>query len=95
MKKYALVTDNVDFPEMCRESLYYVSTTAEIKAVFNSIYRGIMKSNTDLMMLFSEKPIFNAQKQVYAICVNDNRYVYIINSDTMLSLIVSGDVKEM
>ena len=54
-----------------------------------------MKSNTDLMMLFSEKPIFNAEKQVYAICVNDNRYVYIINSDTMLSLIVSGDVKEM
>lgn len=76
-------------------SVFYVGKTEEIKRIYRSIRNAILRENTDMMLVFPGIPAYNPNKEVYAICIELNRFVYIVNSDTMLSLIVSGDVKEI
>ena len=81
-----------------RESLpttFYVGETEEIKRIFRSVRKAIMKENSDMMLLFPGMPVFNPNKATYAISIELNRFVSVVNSDTMLSLIVSGDVQEV
>ena len=88
MKRYETVN-----PDMTH-SVYYVGETLEIKRMYSALRKAIWKGNTNLMFLFVEKAVFNPDKQTYAICIEDG-FIFTVNSDTMLSLIVSGDVKEM
>lgn len=86
MKKYF----REDFP-----SVFYVGKTEEIKRIYRSIRNAILRENTDMMLLFPGMPVFNPNKATYAISIELNRFVSVVNSDTMLSLIVSGDVQEV
>lgn len=88
MKKYVTVNPDIT------HSVYYVGETLEIKRMYSALRKAINKGNTNLMFLFVEKAVFNSDKQTYAICIEDG-FILVVNSDTMLSLIVSGDVKEM
>lgn len=73
-------------------SMFYVGQTADIKAMFKSIARN---KTTDLVPLFCDAPIFSDAKQVYALCIDNDGYVNIINSDTFLAMILAGDVESI
>lgn len=78
-------------------SFYYVGKTADIKTLYKAICRAARKGNTYMFPLFSDFPAFNPNKEIYALCVDtENDWnMTIINSDTMLSLIVDGVVREI
>ena len=72
---------------------FYVGATADIKALYKSIRRN---KATRLYPMFCDSPKFSDNKMVYALCVNyDTGYIFVVNSDTMLSMIVDGIVKEV
>lgn len=83
MKKFKGVRNN---------SIYYVGTTEDIKALYKSIKRS---ETTDLIPMFCEQPKFNMNKNIYALCIDENQYFYIVSSDTMLRLIIEEDIKEV
>lgn len=92
MKRY------VDYePETGAISDYYVGHTADIKTLYKAIRRASNKGNTCMYPMFCDFPVFNPNKEVYALCVDTEEgwAVNVLNSDTMLSLIVSGVVKEI
>ena len=89
MKRYETVN-----PDMI-QSVYYVGETEEIQRVYRAIRKAGIKGSHNWMQAFPGNPIFNPNKAVYAIRIESNCLVSVVNSDTMLSLIVSGDVKEM
>ena len=73
--------------------VYYVGSTLDIKALFKSIRRN---RSTNLYPLFSETPKFSENKNIYALCVNyDDNFITVVNSDTMLSMIIDDLVQEM
>lgn len=73
------------------ENIYIVADTMEIKAIFGSIVRA---KKTNLVALYSEHPKFN-DKQIYAICIDTiANWVYIVNSDTIMSMIVHNELSE-
>ena len=76
-------------------SFYYVGHTADIKTLFKAIRRASYKGNTNYWHYNVDTPKFSPYKSVYAICVDSDRSFHILNSDTMLSLIVDGVVKEI
>lgn len=88
IRKYENVNPNLTY------SMYYVGETLEIKRMYSALRKAIRKGDTNLMFLFAGNPRFNPDKQIYAICIEDG-FIFTVDSDTMLSLIVSGDVKEM
>ena len=83
-------------PETGAISLYYVGHTADIKTLYKVIRRASNKGNTCMYPMFCDFPAFSPNKEVYALCVDtENDWnVTIINSDTMLSMIVDGIAKE-
>lgn len=64
---------------------YYVGKTADIKAMYKSIARN---KSTDMCPLFCDFPKFSEYRQVYALCIDENNYITIINSDTMLAILL-------
>lgn len=68
---------------------YYVGATEDIKAMYKSIARN---ESSGIIPLFCENAKFSISRQVYALCISDSGFVYVVDSDTMLSLILSGDV---
>ena len=84
-------------PETGAISLYYVGHTADIKTLYKVIRRASNKGNTCMYPMFCDLPAFSLNKEVYALCVDtENGWsVTILNSDTMLALIVDGVVKEV
>lgn len=69
--------------------IYYVGSTADIKAMYKSIARN---QNTDIRPLFCEAPKFSESRLVYAICIDKDGWMTVVNSDTMMLLILAGDV---
>ena len=69
--------------------IYYVGATSDIKAWYKS-----MRRNGSLCPLFGEDPKFSEEKSVYALCINDDGYFTVVNSDTMLYLIINNLVEE-
>lgn len=73
---------------------YYVMGTQDAKVTYKAIVRAWNKENTLLSPLFCDFPVLNPAKEIYAICVDCAGYVTIVNSDTMLSMIVNNVVSE-
>lgn len=74
------------------ENIFIVGDTMEIKAIFGSIVRA---KETDLVALYSEHPRFNTDKQIYAICIEPvAKWFYIVNSDSIMSMIVHNELSE-
>lgn len=92
MKRYYSVN-----PETGAISDYYVGHTSDIKALYKAICRASRKGNTFMYPFFCDFPVFSPNKEIYALCVDTGNdwNVTIINSDTMLSMIVDGFVKEI
>lgn len=88
MFKHYLVT----FEEVTCE--YYVGATENVKALYKSIRRN---KSTGLMPAFCGSPKFAEGKSVYALCIDENNYITIVNSDTMLSILIDRelDVQEV
>lgn len=92
IKKYKSVTNRYFKKE---EHLYFVGETDEIKAVYNSMLRAYGKEVSNLCPMFCDRPRFSAWKSVHAICVNvTTGYFQVVSSDTIMLLIVQGDIKE-
>ena len=85
MKKYYSVDT-----ETGAISDYYVGHTADIKTLYKSIRRASYKGSTNYWPYDMNTPKFSLYKSVYALCVESDGSVHILNSDTMLSLIVGG-----
>lgn len=83
-------------PETGTLSFYYVGHTSDIKALYKAIRRASEKGNTCMYPLFCDFPIFSSNKEIYALCVDTENYwnVTVLNSDTMLSMIIDGVAKE-
>ena len=90
MKKYEYVD-----PETGEVSFYYVGKTSDIKTLYKAICRASYKGNTNYWPYNVDTPKFSPYKSVYALCVEGDGSVHILNSDTMLALIVDGVVKEV
>jgi hypothetical protein len=67
---------------------YYVGATSDIKALYKSILRS---RTTNLMPAFCDFPKFSENKSVYALCIDGEGYVTIVNSDTMLGILINPE----
>ena len=72
--------------------LYIVGATADIKAIYKSIARN---HNTEIIPYYNESPIFSSNKQMYAVCIFAESNMIVINSDTMLAILMDGELKEV
>lgn len=92
MKRYYYVN-----PETGAISDYYVGKTSDIKALYKAIRRASNKGNTCMYPMFCDFPVFSPNKEIYALCVDTEEgwAVNVLNSDTMLALIVGGFVREI
>lgn len=88
-KKYITSEEVYNLTEGTEDSMYYVGSTANIKAMYKSIARN---RNTEISPMFCEAPKFSESRQVYALCIDKDNWMTVVNSDTMLSLILAGDV---
>lgn len=90
MKKYEYVNQ-----ETGEVSFYFVGATSDVKTLYKAIRRASYKGSTNYWPYDVNSPKFSLYKSVYAICVDSDRSFHILNSDTMLSLIVDGVVREI
>lgn len=91
MKHYVQVKKEADWGKD-KYLDYYVGETADIKALYKSIRRNKW---TNLVPLFVESPKFSENKSVYALCIENDKYVSVVNSDTMLHMIITGEVERV
>ncbi|MCM1327305.1 MAG: hypothetical protein NC249_11860, partial [Lachnoclostridium sp.] len=85
--KYITSEEAYNLSEGTDDCVYYVGATADIKAMYKSIARN---KNTEISPMFCDAPKFSEQKQVYALCIDKDNWLTVVNSDTMLSLILEG-----
>ena len=90
IKKYRTSDREYNLSEGEVDSTYYVGATLDIKAIYKSIARN---KNTDIFPLFVEKPIF-ADRYIYGICIDKDYAMTVVNSDTILAMILEGDIVE-
>lgn len=81
--------------EDAENNLYIVGATDDIKAT----YKAICRHNTwdcwatRIEPKFLEFPTFSDNKLVYALCIDEDYEMTVVNSDTLLSLIIDGVIK--
>lgn len=92
IKKYITSSEAYNRTEGMDDSIYYVGSAADIKAMYKSIVRKWRKNRTDICPLYDGTPKFDGRKQVYALRISKDSLMTVVNSDTMLSLILAGDV---
>ena len=85
MKEF-LITDS----DSGEYSNLYVGSTEEIKAIYKSIVRAGNK--TDVYPLFTDSPIFSENKTVYGLEIEQDNSMTILNSDTVLSILLKINV---
>ena len=80
------------FYEPTENCQYYIGETVYIKALYKSIRRN---KSTSLTPLFCGTPRFNMDRLIYALCIDENGYVTICNSDAMLAILMfSNSIKQ-
>lgn len=89
-KKYEYV--DVETGEV---SFYFVGATSDIKTLYKAIRRASYKGSTNYWHYDMDTPKFSSYKSVYALCIDSDGSFHILNSDTMLALIVGGVVTEV
>ena len=73
------------------ENFYIVADKATIKG----IYKAISRHSECISPIHCSFPIFSEHKAIYALCIDDNGWMSVVNSDTMLAIIIDGDAKEV
>lgn len=91
MKTYMKI-DTTPYDYDIVEGTVYVGSAMEVEALYKSIRRATEKFHTSLVPMFVERPKF-AYERMYGLVIRDedNMY-YVINGDTVLSYIVSGNL---
>lgn len=76
---------------------YFVGETKDIKALYKSISRHNTwrRCVTNICPLFVEMPRFDERKRVYAVCIDEDNMMTVSNSDTVLSMILDGEIVEV
>lgn len=90
MKRYEYIDQ-----ETGEVSFYYVGKTSDVKTLYKAIRRASYKGSTNYWPYNMDSPKFSPYKSVYAICIDSDESFHVINSDTMLALIVDGVVREI
>ena len=72
-----------------RTDEFYVGATADIKALYKSIRRN---KSTLLCPWHIDMPKFSDKKNIYALCIDEENYIHIVNSDTMLSILINNEL---
>ena len=70
--------------------MFYLAEKREIKAIYNSIARA---KNISIWPMSCDEPTLT--KDVYALHIDKSNCMWVINPETMLLLILKGDVKEI
>ena len=84
IKNYIIEDENgVDYSAM------YVGATSDIKAMYKSIARN---QNNGIIPMFCDSPKFSENKQVYALDIDSNGYMTVVNSDTAMSILLQHGV---
>lgn len=73
--------------------LFFVGEKADIKTLFKAFRRTYRKGNTNFWP--GAKPKFSPEKSVYALCITSDGGVSVLDSDTMLALMLDCVVKEV
>lgn len=89
IKKYQTSDEEYKNSEGEDDSVYYVGSKEDIKAMYKSIARN---RNTDIKPYFCDFPKFSDSRNIYALCIDKNNWMTVVNSDTMLLFIVKGYV---
>jgi hypothetical protein len=74
------------------EATYYVGTADEVKALYKSITRACRAGNTELKRYHLDDAKFNPYK-MYGLCIDSDNWVTIVAGDTILRMIVCGDIE--
>jgi hypothetical protein len=85
MKSFNIIEDNNDIT-------VYLGTTAEIKAIYNSLWRAINNYHsfkTNLMFTFVDKAKFSHNKFFYGLVIDHGREeVNVISAETAVNLML-------
>lgn len=79
------------------DEVFYVGSTADIKAVYKSIVRNRSRhwsdgECTNIAPLFMDSPVFSKKRAIYGLCIDRDNWITVVNSDTLLMSILSGDI---
>lgn len=81
------------------EETVLIGTTAEIKAVYGSIYRAWENGKTTWMMpTFTQKSLFSVNRTTYGILFTEteNSILFeVITSDCFCKILLNGSLKEV
>lgn len=77
-------------------NLYIVGSTDEIKATYKAICRHNTWDcwQTHIEPEFLDFPEFSEGKKIYGLCIDENFKMTVVNSDTLLDLIIKDEIKE-
>ncbi len=73
---------------------YIIGETRDIKALYKSIQRAYRKGLTDICPFFWDSK-FNLLKATYALSINEQGDMIVMSADTMLSILLDNDVREV
>lgn len=66
-------------------SVLYVGETSQIKAMYKSIARN---KDTEIRPLYSDEPQFSETKQMYGLNIEEDKWMTVVNSDTVLHILM-------
>ena len=84
MKRIQITEPNTEERET-----FYIGNTDEIRAMYKSMSRAAYKGGrTDLYPRFDDPPKFAEWRRCYGLCIDQDGYFTIVNSDLILSLLL-------
>ena len=91
MKRIKIIEPNTEERET-----FYIGNTDEIRAMYKSMSRAAYKGGrTDLYPRFADPPKFSDWRRCYGLCIDEEGYFTIVNSDLLLSLLLEcNKIKE-
>lgn len=87
IKKY--YTSSEVYEESGLDSAYYIGGTADIKAMYKSIARN---RNCGIYPQYCDSPKFSEKKSIYALCIDADGRMAVVNSDTFIAMLLTGEV---
>jgi hypothetical protein len=73
--------------------VYFEGVQDEMKKEWNRLLNN--EEHNYLPIYGGEFPVFNDEKKLYVICVNNDDFVSVVNSDVFQAMISDGEVEEV
>jgi hypothetical protein len=87
IKKYISLNNRDDV-----DVTYLLGNTSEIAEKWKEL---VNDEEHDYIPLFAEEPIFSERKEMYAIAIDNDRFITVVNSDIFLKMILVGEVEAL